>query len=364
MKKTFNFEDLQKKLEFYADNTMNVLLTGLHGTGKTSIILNIFRKKYKKWLYFSASTMDVWTDFVGVPKERIVGDKSILTFIKPEYMTDDVEAIMIDEYGRSPKKLRNAIMELIQFRSINGHKFPNLKIIWAATNPYNEDEDEPNYDVEPIDPAQLDRWNIQIEVPYAIDHGYFEKKYGGVWAEGASEWWWNLPKEIGLGVSPRRLDYALEVAQFGGDIFDVLPKNSNPSKLLACLKHGGIEKKLVKIFEEKNTEDAVSFFNTENNYQAAIYFITRDVETSAFFVPLLDEERQVSLFFSNSKFKEIVFGNSLFYKELLETVEKNKLCDADTLRYVAQELKRLRGVDKVMSTGNSGPIDFGGFFKS
>ena len=41
----------------------------------------------------------------------------------------------MDEFSRAHKKVRNAVMELIQFKSINGRKFKNLKIVWAAINP-------------------------------------------------------------------------------------------------------------------------------------------------------------------------------------------------------------------------------------
>ena len=42
---------------------------------------------------------------------------------------------IFDELNRAKPKVRNAVMELIQFRSINGIKFNNLRMIWAAINP-------------------------------------------------------------------------------------------------------------------------------------------------------------------------------------------------------------------------------------
>jgi len=88
----------------------------------------------------------------------------------------------------------------------------------------------------------------------------------------------------------------------------------------------------------------LDFFGSENNYQATTHLITQSQEWASFFVPLLDEERQVSLFFSNETFKKLVFDNSLFYKELLEVVRKKGLCDSETLSLINFELDRLNPV--------------------
>lgn len=344
--KTFKSQDLIKKLEFYFDHGKNVLLSGHKGVGKTAIITEVFNRKAKKWLYFSGSTLDPFVDFIGVPKEKITKTGSTLEFIRPSYMNEEVEAIFIDEYNRSVKKIRNAIMELIQFKSLNGQKFPNLKVIWAGVNPYNvDDEDNEIYDVEPIDPAQKDRFQIQIDIPYAIDEEYFTNKFGQKWAEGACEWWNNLPQKIKNLVSPRRIDYALEVYKIGGEVTDVLPIESNPSKLLASINFGGIEKVITDIFKSKDKKAALKFLENENYYQSCAHLVVQDRDWANFFFPLLDEERQVSLFFGNKKFQDIVFGDAIHYKPLLEIAEHNKLCNDSLLRKIQHILRKMRGIN-------------------
>lgn len=344
--KTFKSQDLIKKLEFYFDHGKNVLLSGHKGVGKTAIITEVFNRKAKKWLYFSGSTLDPFVDFIGVPKEKVTKTGSTLEFIRPSYMNDEVEAIFIDEYNRSVKKIRNAIMELIQFKSLNGQKFPNLKVIWAGVNPYNaDDEDNEIYDVEPIDPAQKDRFQIQIDIPYAIDEEYFINKFGQKWAEGTCEWWNNLPQKIKKLVSPRRIDYALEVYKIGGEVTDVLPIESNPSKLLASINFGGIEKVITDIFKSKDKQAALKFLENENYYQSCAHLVVQDRDWANFFFPLLDEERQVSLFFGNKKFQDIVFGDAIHYKPLLEIAEHNKLCNDSLLRKIQHILKKMRGIN-------------------
>jgi hypothetical protein len=91
-------------------------------------------------------------------------------------------------------------MELIQFKSINGRKFPNLKVVWAAINPSDDDEE---YDVEELDGAQIDRFQVRIKVPFFPDIEYFENKFGKDWSKSAHEWWNGMPDKAKKLVSPR-----------------------------------------------------------------------------------------------------------------------------------------------------------------
>jgi hypothetical protein len=193
-------------LKFWIENNFNVLLKGKAGTGKTSVVLDAFKKYNLKYKYFSTSTMDPWVDFIGVPKEKTdENGKSYLSLVRPkEFEDDDIEAIFLDEFNRSHKKVRNAVMELIQFKSINGKKFNNLKMIWAAINP--DDDEDQKYDVEPLDPAQIDRFHIMVNVPYTPHVTYFRNKYGENIADTAINWWKELSKEQKNLVIPRRLD--------------------------------------------------------------------------------------------------------------------------------------------------------------
>ncbi len=165
----------QENLDFWIKNHYNVLFVGEAGVGKTSIVKSCFEKHNLRWLYYSASTMDPWVDLVGIPKEvKLPDGTSYLDLIRPkEFQSDEVEALFFDEFNRSHKKVRNAVMELIQFKSINGKKFNNLKIVWAAINP-----DDGNYDVEKLDPAQEYRCfgrhppPRQLRVDPRFNHGW------------------------------------------------------------------------------------------------------------------------------------------------------------------------------------------------
>jgi len=257
----------EKDLKFWIDNNMNVLFIGKHGVGKTAIATSALEKHGLRWKYFSASTMDPWVDFIGVPKEQDYNGVKVLGLIRPkEFAFDEIEALIFDEFNRSPKKVKNAVMELIQFKSINGHKFNNLRFIWAAINP--EDDDDLQYDVEPLDPAQKDRFHVHIYLPYEPNKDYFINKFGTEVANAAIQWWDNLSNDIKgkLAVSPRRLDYALQMFTLGGNLRDVLPVSTNISALLYAIGTGDLDKELEAALKQNDAERIKEFINEENKW--------------------------------------------------------------------------------------------------
>lgn len=254
-----------KTLDLFIANNFNVLLKGKHGVGKTAMIKEAFDRNNLNWRYFSASTMDPWVDFVGIPRETVdEHNNPMIELIRPQGFHDDsIEAIFFDEFNRAPPKIINAVMELIQFKSVNGHRFPNLKMVWAAINPEDEDE-ELSYDVEILDPAQKDRFQIILDVPYLPSKQFFQKHYGesGI---GAVEWWKTLTPEQSLLVSPRRLEYAIQVFNADGDIRDVLPnKELNLKKLRSRLANGSIKVALEELYEERDDHKTKVRFSNGN----------------------------------------------------------------------------------------------------
>ena len=229
-------KNIDQILQHAIDNGMNVLLKGGHGVGKTAMVQARFEAAGFKWKYYSASTMDPWVDFIGVPKEKTDADgTTYLDLVRPRDLAhDEVEAIFFDELNRSHKKIRNAVMELIQFKSINGKRFKNLKIVWAAINP---DDEEGTYDVEKLDPAQIDRFQIHIDVPNEPNASWFKKTFGSQ-CERAVKWWGTLEDKVKALVSPRRLEYALQVLNSQGDPRCVLDARANVSNFISTMAKG------------------------------------------------------------------------------------------------------------------------------
>jgi len=313
----------ETKLDFWIKNNLNILFIGKHGVGKSTIVIDAFNRAGLRWKYFSASTMDPWVDFIGVPKEKQSedGKSSYLELIRPkEFQDDEVEALFFDEFGRCNKKIRNAVMELLQFKSINGKKFKNLRIIWAATNPKDEDA---TYDVDEIDEAQADRFHVKIELPYLPHLPYFRSVYGNSMARAAVNWWKKLADETKREVSPRRLDYALDIYKKKGDMRDVLPESSNVSKLIIEIQHGSIFSKLHLLYKKQDRQQAKKFLSIENNFFACSDEIIGKQRYIDFFIPLLETEKIISLMNGNKAVKNYLFTNRKEFGDLLMTVYKS-----------------------------------------
>jgi hypothetical protein len=311
-------------IDFWIKNNLNVLLRGKHGVGKTARILESFERHGLKYQYFSAATMDPWVDFIGVPKEKT--DENGVTYldlVRPKVWQDDsVEAIFLDEFNRASKKVRNAVMELIQFKSINGKKFKNLKIVWAAINP--EDEEINKYDVEALDPAQMDRFHAIINVEYSPDADYFRKKYAREQADIAITWWRELsPAEQNL-VSPRRLDYLLDIYNRGGEIKPLVHTSINLGPLTQQLKNGPISRQLDVLFEAKDVAGARKFLNNENNFKNSIGTVVKKKHLMEFFLPVIPNEKLVVLMNEHSNVADYVFNEYDTYKPVINQIANSK----------------------------------------
>jgi len=300
------------KFQFWIEKSLNVLFVGAHGVGKSALIIQAFDKADLQWKYFSAATMDPWVDFIGVPKERTDENGDLyLDLVRPkEFQDDAVEAIFIDEYNRAHKKVRNAIMELIQFKSINGRKFKNLRFVWAAVNPH--DNKSFSYDVEEIDPAQLDRFHIHVNIPYKPDQEYFISKYGDGNGKAAIEWWESLSNDQKEKVSPRRLDYALEVYMHSGDIADVLPEDIKSNLLKKKLTAGTVMKDLENIFLKRDKKKARKLLEDENKLHSVTPYIYETDERADFFLPEIADERLMVMLATPRPMANTPFNTEVF----------------------------------------------------
>lgn len=313
---------IDAQLKFAIKNKLNVLLSGRHGVGKTTRVLEAFAEEGIKVKYFSASTMDPFTDFVGVP-HRITDDQTgedHLGFLRPQDLSDPtIEALFFDEYNRAPKKVRNAVMEVIQFKSINGKKFPNLKYVWTAINP--DDDDENKYDVEMLDGAQLDRFHMQIQVPYEVSASYFLKAHPGGHGAVAIDWWNSLTQKVRNEISPRRLDYAVQAYKDGATttiLKTILPASCNVSEFVTQMKKGTMSQRIEQAYKAKDEETMKTIMNGSEtslvikhidsivgNKKKMFEFMVENLEDEGF-VNLLDEFSKKTRTFlkDNKKFED------------------------------------------------------------
>jgi hypothetical protein len=335
------------KLDFWIKKNYNVLFEGKHGVGKTARIIAAFDRAGLKYKYFSASTLDPWVDFVGVPKEVTENGQTFIDLIRPKCFADDaVEAIFLDEYNRSQPKVRNATMELVQFKSINGRKFNNLRIVWVAINPDSDGEDgsDVTYDVEKLDPAQKDRFHVHVIVPYKPDLAFFRRRFGDELGTSAVSWWGELEVKEKELVSPRRLEYALQMYTDSGDVRDVLSSKINVSKLISELKNGSFRKRMEDVFEVGDATAGAEFIRSENNYNSTIKYIGEDAKKIAFFLPLMPEEKQVILVSNNGLAQDYAFNNYDSFDRVIASAATDKKVQ-----------KRLAG--HIRTAAQSAPLD-------
>ena len=190
----------QKLLQTYIKNGFNILLQGQHGVGKTMILTEACKSLGLNLKYYSASSLDPYTDLVGIP-EFITNEQGerVIRSVRPQEI-NDAEVVFFDELNRADPKVLNAVFELIQFRTINGEPLPNLKCVIAAQNPPDGD-----YTVDSLDPALADRFQICLEIKPEVSLGYLKSVLQDETAQALVNWHKAHGKKSDY-ISPRRIE--------------------------------------------------------------------------------------------------------------------------------------------------------------
>jgi hypothetical protein len=141
-------------------------------------------------------------DFVGIPTpDQKTGS---LKFWKLKDLME-AEVLGLDEINRTHDKVQNAMLEAIQFRTINGVPLPNLKMVWAMQNPATK-----LYKVNPIDAPLKTRFDARITISANPSAEYFHTTKGipEKVAEALVDWWNDdLNDEARELVPPRDLEH-------------------------------------------------------------------------------------------------------------------------------------------------------------
>lgn len=259
-----NVEQIKK----YIDHGLNILLQGKHGTGKTTVLTQAADELGLKVAYYSASTMDPWADFVGVPVPEELGDGSgrkTLTNVRP-HRIDEAEVAIFDELNRADPKVLNAVLELVQFRTINGERLPNLKCVVAAQNPPEE-----GYNVDTLDEALVDRFDIMINVEPDITVAYLAGVIGDRRIATHFINWWkqrSAMSEKASYISPRRLEKMARLYIDFEHNFDVLkaalpPGNHDFGKLRDMLDEPTDPDSINRWYAEKSDATSIRTKDTQ-----------------------------------------------------------------------------------------------------
>jgi len=204
------------KLVEYANHHYNVLFIGTHGIGKTTVTKAVAEQMGLNFKYYSTSTLDPWADLVGVPVPN--HDSKTLDFYRPRDL-ENAEFVFFDELNRAHPRVLNAVLEIVQFKSINGKPLPNLKMVWAAINPPGGE-----YQVEDLDPVLVDRFHLYVEMKANLDKEYLKTCMKEQTVEILSDWWYNeLDDKQREKITPRRIEYLGRMIDGGVQWMSAMP---------------------------------------------------------------------------------------------------------------------------------------------
>jgi hypothetical protein len=132
-----------------------VMLVGLHGIGKSEMIAQYADTVGKPCIDIRLSQYTEG-DLLGIPRFDDVTKTSL--FYPPAFLYEVSKTpcvLFLDELNRATREVRQAVFQLADSRrlgSITIH--PETQVI-SACNP-----DDADYQVNPLDPAELDRWML------------------------------------------------------------------------------------------------------------------------------------------------------------------------------------------------------------
>ncbi len=141
-----------------------VLLRGRHGIGKSQVVYQIAGTLGLPVIERRASQMTEG-DLVGLPS--IEGNRT--TFNPPDWFKmacEEPAVLFLDEVDRATLEVRQGIFELTDSRKLNGHNLHPDTLIFAAINGGEHGE---QYQVNEMDPAELDRWSVWDVEPTTED---------------------------------------------------------------------------------------------------------------------------------------------------------------------------------------------------
>lgn len=275
--RAYELDEISEELENAIKIKHNVLLISSTGVGKSYTIKKLFDKHFKSWKYFSSATIDPWADLIGIPSPRDGADgEPILKFARPEHF-NTVEAIFFDELTCSHHKVQNALLEIIDKKSLNGVPLPNLKVCWAACNPV-----EAGYYTDRLSKALERRFHFRIQLKPAVSEKYLEEtlKINKELAQGIKKWWEALTDDLKKMCCPATVETIVRTFQHDMDMsLCFLPEESriplDELKKILCRSQDIIPDFYYLINNHKDIVKKFKEFETANDTAGRLNYTTR-----------------------------------------------------------------------------------------
>ena len=190
-----------------------LLLWGHAGLGKSELCEQVANELNIPFVATNLSTLEA-PDLQGLP---LIKD-NMTTYARPGLLPQGERGIwLLDEINRAPLEIRQALMQLLTTRTVNGHKLGESWLIVAAGN---LSDDNQQYSVDELDPALEDRFAHYRLVPQMKTVvKYLKDKHG---MEHLGVRWLSSDNSIvsvsGRGASPRSFDAMCKALTYCPDV--------------------------------------------------------------------------------------------------------------------------------------------------
>lgn len=205
-----------------------VLLFGHRGNAKSELIKQVADELNIGFKSTNLAALEA-PDFQGLP--YIINDKT--HYAKPTVFPEFEAGIwLLDEINRNSLDIRQALLQLLTERQVNGHRIPDKIMIVAAGN---LSDDMTQYSVDELDPALADRFaTYRLNPKMETIIGYLQSVHGinhpGIrWLKFDN----NVISTNGKGPSPRSFDAMCHALTACTDVDPFMVVNGELGRLAA-----------------------------------------------------------------------------------------------------------------------------------
>jgi len=159
-------ETLMQMLRFYIKNGGNLMTFGPAGIGKTEMAMQACEAEEYEYIYLNLSVLEA-PDLNGLPMIDESGDVPVSRYAPPAQFpvagksTGKKKILLVDEADKAKPELQNPMLELFQFRSINGTKLDIHAVVATGNLP------DENAFSQPMSHALMNRCGV-----YRVTHAY------------------------------------------------------------------------------------------------------------------------------------------------------------------------------------------------
>lgn len=159
-----DFKTFNTFVNMVADSRYPVMIRGRHGIGKSELVYQFAARKGMPVVERRVSQLSEG-DLMGLP----VVDGDSTRWNPPDWYKqacNEAVVLFLDEVDRGTLEVRQGIFQLTDSRALNGHRLHPGTLIFAAVNGGVHGA---NYQVNDMDPAELDRWTVYDVEPTVED---------------------------------------------------------------------------------------------------------------------------------------------------------------------------------------------------